>query len=227
MEIVTNIYEQTTAFTDFILGIISVLLFLTINRAGRNVDKIKTRVWGSIYICIAISSFLGGIVHGLVISALVYEILWSIIFLCSGFLISFLGVGALYDFYRSRLPMVIYWLAGGFSILFFLLNLYGPDTFIFFIGYEMLILIGALYYYNRIYRKAKMKWTFQMLLGIGLSIIAAVLQTIDSIRITLIWDFNNNGVFHLIEMFALFSFASGVLGELRFQKQQKERKEVI
>ncbi|WP_196891977.1 DUF6962 family protein [Aureivirga marina] len=221
MDIVFNTYEQTTAFTDLILAIIAILIFMTIKRVGSKIDKRKTGIWSLIYVCVAISSFLGAITHGLIISDLTYKILWNIIFLSSGFLISFVGVGALYDFYRSRLSDAIYWLAAGMSILFFLINFYGPDTFFFFIIYEALILLIALFYYYRIYRKTKLKWTSNMIFGILLSIIAAVVQTFKDLKFTIFWDFDNNGAFHIIEIFSLFFLASGILGEFRFRKKRK------
>ncbi|WP_196889223.1 DUF6962 family protein [Aureivirga sp. CE67] len=221
MDIVANSYDQSAAFTDLIIALLSFIFFLAIRRAGWKIDRRKTGIWGLIFVCISISSLLGAVTHGLEISELTYKILWNIIFLCSGFLISFVGVGALYDFYKKRLSDAIYWLAAGMSILFFLFNLYGPDTFLFFIGYEVIILLLALFYYNRIYQKTKMKWTSKMIIGILLSFLAAIAQTIEDLKITLIWDFDNNGVFHIIEVFALSFMASGVLSELRFQKKQK------
>jgi hypothetical protein len=47
--------------------------------------------------------------------------------------------------------------------------------------------------------------------GIALSIIAAVIQATGSIGFTLIWEFDHNGVFHLVQMPGIVLLAAGVI----------------
>ncbi len=49
-----------------------------------------------------------------------------------------------------------------------------------------------------------------MLIGVGLNIVAAAIQATQAVSFTLVWPFDHNGVFHLVQMVALLVLCAGL-----------------
>jgi len=59
---------------------------------------------------------------------------------------------------------------------------------------------------------------FALAAGILLNIAAAVIQSIDSIAITILVPFDHNGVFHLVQVAALVTLTAGLLRGMARQR---------
>jgi hypothetical protein len=109
--------------------------------------------------------------------------------------------------------MILVFPAAG--MIFYSITLIVRGTFIVFILYEAIVMLFALISYVVLSFRKKGAGYFLMACGIMLSIVAAACQAINSIRFTFIWEFDHNGVFHIIQIaglfFLLFGLRSGFL----------------
>lgn len=82
--------------------------------------------------------------------------------------------------------------------------------FIIFLLYEGLGMLFALgvYIWLAIYKHQS--GAFLITCGILLTIIAAIIQTMHGILFTVIWQFNNNGLFHFIQIIGIVFLVIGV-----------------
>ncbi|MBN1551877.1 hypothetical protein JW979_10425, partial [bacterium] len=85
-----------------------------------------------------------------------------------------------------------------------------PGTFIIFLIYEALAMILGIFVYGLQVIQDKKLSNILIFSGFVLSVMAAVSQTMENVRISVIWQFDNNGVFHIIQMIATIFLAVGV-----------------
>ncbi len=83
---------------------------------------------------------------------------------------------------------------------FFLFTLWKPGTFMTFIAYEALAMLFALGVYAYLFFTAALAGAGWMLAGVLVTISAAVVQATGKAGKSIFWYFDNNGVFHLIQM---------------------------
>jgi hypothetical protein len=83
-------------------------------------------------------------------------------------------------------------------------------AFLVFVLYELAAMLFALSVYGYLAAKGTTGGMGLMALGVALSIIAAVIQATRFVSFTLIWPFDHNGVFHLVQLVALVALAAGI-----------------
>jgi MYXO-CTERM domain-containing protein len=190
--------EQTTAATDLLLGLLALGLLLGLRRLKTG-DYLKQKYWMAMYAFLSCASVLGAVAHGFNMSQTTNYILWYPLYLCLASVIVFFVTGALHesggrDLSRKAFP----WLCMIAFVVYLLTAI--PDWFLLFIIYEgvgMLVSL-AIFIYLFIYKHNKSG--FWMILGIGLTIAAAAAQAFGPFYLRLIWDFDHNGLFHLIQI---------------------------
>jgi glucose uptake protein GlcU len=202
--------EQTTAVTDLILAALASVVSGSIYKTGNSRDKKKARLWAWAFGLLVIASLFGAAAHGFKMTERMNFILWQPVNLALGLTISLFAAGVVYDLKKPvlTLPLLIVFLTGG--LIFYVITVLIPGTFIIFIFYEAIAMVFALISYLILsFRKKRRDYGF-MAIGIMLSIIAAGIQATDSIRFTFIWEFDHNGVFHLIQMPGLVFLLAGL-----------------
>ncbi len=205
--------EQTTAATDAILTIFSLFIVFSLIRMGKN-QPWKSYIWSVIFGLFSIAAVLGSVAHGFKMSASLNALLWHPINLALGLMISLFVVATSYDIWgkpavrRILLPML------AIGIFFFGLTMIWPDSFLVFIIYEFLATLFALAGYTWSDLKKSFPGAWLMAMGILLSIVAAGVQASGMIRFTLVWDFDHNGAFHLIQMIAFVFLFQGLKQDL-------------
>ena len=201
--------ELTTGFTDFLIAIQCVVLILLIRRWQSENTK-RPILWSWVLGLLAFASFLGAIVHGFELSQKAQYLLWLPLYLSLGLTVAMFVVCAVYDFYglvsaKRLLPWIIL-----IAIAFFVLTQILDQEFWVFIIFEAIAMLIALILYSLLAVKNRLKGAIFIAIGILLNIIAAVVQTSD-VSMNLVFTFDHNGVFHLIQIVAIFILGYGLM----------------
>lgn len=200
-------FERMTALTDLLLGALSIYTAVQVAQY----TGFKSQVWTWAFGLLAFSAFLGSIAHGFEMSKKTNDRIWMPLNLSLGLVLGLFVVGALYDlsgevFAQKALPFM---LAIGFA--FFLVTVFIPGNFMIFIAYEAIAMLFSLGVYiflafiNRTLPGAG--WMFA---GVLVTIIAAVVQAVGKVGKSMIWYFDNNGVFHWIQMIGVILLLIGL-----------------
>lgn len=199
MEIHPSPYEKLTSLTDVAMGLLAAYISWTLLAVG----GFRSMVWAWAFGLIACSSLLGAAAHGFVMSEKTNRRLWMPINLSLGLALGMFVVGALNDFAgeesaRFMIPVMIV-----LGIGFFLVTLWKPGTFMTFIAYEALAMLFALGVYAYLFYAGVLPGVGWMLAGVLITIIAAVVQATGKPGNGMVWYFDNNGVFHVIQMIGM------------------------
>ena len=106
---------------------------------------------------------------------------------------------------RQVLPFLVVVALGFFG--YFALD---PDNFLPFILYESTVMILALAGYLRIAIRGDLPGASWIAGSIAVNIVAAVIQAGGSLQITVIWTFDHNGIFHLVQILAMGMLVYGL-----------------
>lgn len=196
MKIHPSRVEQVTAVTDILMGLLA--LYFAVGLA--NEDSFRASVWAWAFGLLAFLSLVGAAAHGFVMSEKTHSRLWLVINLSLGWTLGLFVVGALNDLFgeataRMALPLM---LAVGFGFL--LITVWKPGTFMTFIAYEAIGMFFALGVYGYLFFTNSLAGAGWMLAGVLVTIVAAVVQARGTAGKPIFWYFDNNGVFHLVQM---------------------------
>jgi hypothetical protein len=199
--------EMVTGVTDAILGILAALMAFMIWQQKKH----RSPFWLLAFILLALASFLGFGVHFFLLSEFWYGLSWQILYLLLGLTIAFFALGVLDELLIDRPPVWMVLSLLGSALVFYGVTLVFPGSFLIFLAYEALALLFALgAFLYLLVRRGKKKY-FYLLTAIFLTIAAAVLQTMDDLSFTLLFTFDHNGIFHLVQIASLWFFALGLL----------------
>lgn len=207
MEFITIPTEQTTAVTDVVFGIMAVTAALYLHRIGKK-DRQKAALWVWIFALLALAAFLGAITHGIKMSATLQTLLWYPLYLSLGLLVAFFMVAVIYDLRGQTMARRILPTMMTMAAVFFGITLIWPDNFLIFIIYKAAAMLFALGGYI---------WmTFRghpgaglVAMGILTTIIAAGAQAWNTLSFNFIWEFDHNGIYHLIQMIGIGFLLAG------------------
>ncbi|NIM52964.1 MAG: hypothetical protein GTO22_27630 [Gemmatimonadales bacterium] len=206
--------ELTTAATDVLLGVVAVAGVIYLYRL-RDSDRWKVQVWAAVLGLLAVASLLGAVAHGLELEPGVRDLLWQPLFVLLGLVVALFVVAAVYD-WRGRLAasrmlpaMVI--VALGFYAVTRVIS----GTFLVFIAYEAAAMVLALSVYTLLAARRRLRGAGVIAMAIALNILAAAIQATGTVSVTIIWPFDHNGVFHLVQMAALVVLVAGLQASLR------------
>jgi hypothetical protein len=204
--------EQTTAITDVILALLALGCIFYLWQIGQD-DAWKTGLWAAAYGLLALAAGLGAVAHGFQMSATTSWWFWHPLNLALGLVVALFVVGVIYDCWglaaaQRAVPMML-----GVGLFFFGLTLFFSDLFIVFILYEAAAMLFALGVYGWLAVTGQLPGAGWMAAGVLATIIAAGVQAGWNGRenpITLIWQFDQNGVYHLIQMIGIVLLLIGL-----------------
>ncbi|MGA1848204.1 MAG: DUF6962 family protein [Thermoplasmatota archaeon] len=215
--------EQTTAFTDLVLSILAVGFAFYLARSEVKVgSRFRTRIWTMILLFLGLSAGLGAVAHGFEMSDSLNRSVWHPLNLGLGMTIAFFVIAVIHDISGKRRAKKLIPVMVTVSLLFFLVTVFIPGSFLVFIIYEALAMLGALISYFLLTIRKKLPGSGLITMGILLTIIAAGVQASESVEFTLIWEFDHNGLFHIIQMMALPFL---VFGATRSKEKGEQREE--
>jgi len=211
MEYTKNPAEQTTALTDLILAAVALggIFFLQwgpLNASG----FARMTIWSTAFGLIGLASALGAAAHGLILGQKLQQRMWRILNAALALAVALFVVGVVIDLWGlpASYPTLPLMLLTGLG--FYVLTSRFPGIFFVFIVYEGLALAFALGAYVFLSLRGELEGAGLMAAGILISIVAAGVQFKKSISFTLIWHFDHNGVYHLIQTVGLLLLLIGL-----------------
>jgi len=201
--------ERTTAATDGLLSLAaagaSVLLLV---QAAPPSWRIQTWSWA--FALIALAAALGAVYHGVALPQRTRTRLWQILTVCLSAAISLVAVGVVHDVWGRQaaarsLPILI-----SAGLLTYGLGRRFAGLFLVFLAYQALTLVLALGAYGWMALHGTSAGAGWMAAGAGVSLIAAGIQTVRSLRVRWIWEFDRNGVYHLVQTLGVLLFGLGL-----------------
>ncbi len=210
MEFIDIPTEQTTSVTDIFLALLALGLAFFIYSIGHNRDLKKTRIWFWVFVLLSFASVLGAIAHGIKMPEQVNYYIWQPINLALGLTVALFVAGVVYDMRGFSLPRALLPIVLIIGVLFYLITVIFSGTFIVFILYETVGILFAFVTYLILAIRRKLRGSLLMALAILITMIASGIQAIGTIHIRLIWEFDNNGLFHIIQMIGLVFFLLGL-----------------
>jgi Family of unknown function (DUF6962) len=204
--------ELTTAATNLPLGLVALVAWISFyRRRGR--DPWKARVWMTAAVCFLVVSIVASGVHGLKLSEQVHFLGWTVTYLGLGLVIAAVTVGAVLDLWGERASRRVAPVMAMVALL-FVLAMRVSDRLIVFIGYEAVFVGFALVAYGYLAVTRRLAGAGLLWAGLLVSLMAAVVQTTDA-QVTMIWTFDHNGLFHLLQVPGLILMVLGVGSALR------------
>lgn len=206
MKIHPSRFEQMTALTDVALGILSgSASFQVLQFSG-----FKSAVWGWAFALLAFSAFVAALAHSFEMTQKTNERLWMPINLSLGWTLSLFVVGALIDLNGDAIAKTALPAALIVGLLFFVITVLRPGSFMTFIAYEAVAMLFSLGVYVFIFFQGTLPGAGWMLAGVFVTILAAVVQALGKTGKSIVWYFDNNGVFHLIQMIGIVFLLAGL-----------------
>ncbi|UCG87671.1 MAG: hypothetical protein JSW71_03745 [Gemmatimonadota bacterium] len=204
-----NPTELTTGATDALLGILALGCLWYLSHY-RQIDRWKVGIWTWVLGLLTAAAILGAVVHGLALSDAMTRFLWRPLFLLLALLVALFVVAAVYDLAglsgaRRALATMI-----PLAVLFFGMTQLASGTFLVFVVYEALAMLLALGIYVSLAVRRRMRGADLMAVAILLNIVAAGIQATGSIGFALVWQFDHNGVFHLVQSVAVIVLMLGL-----------------
>jgi hypothetical protein len=214
MEFIDISTEQTTAATDALVAIIAAAFAVMLSVEGGRSDRTKGRIWSAALSLLAVAAALGAIAHGFQMSRRTNELLWMPLNLALGVTVALFVVGAVYDLCSFSLPRLLVPILLAVGVAFFIVTVLIPGSFLVFVVYEAIAMLFALVVYVVLAARETLRGAAMMAAGVLVSIVAAAVQATGAVRFTLIWDFDHNGAFHLIQMVGLLFLLIGLRTDL-------------
>ncbi len=208
--------ELTTGATDALLGVVA-LACIAYLQQYRKADGWKVGIWTWVLVTLAAAALLGAVVHGFEMSDGTREFLWRPLFFLLGLLVALFVVAASYDWLGEQSARRVLAAMIPIAMGFFAITQLLSGAFLVFVVYEAIAMLVALGIYFSLAVRRRLPGARLMALAILLNIVAAGIQASGSVRFTLIWSFDHNGVFHIVQMLAVVVLMLGLRQSLRSQ----------
>jgi hypothetical protein len=201
--------EKTTAITDILLALAAAGAIVYLQRP-EPVDVWKTNIWCWAFAFMALSGFLGAIAHGLELPEARHQRIWQLLNLSLGLAVSIFVIGVAYDLFgivwaRKLLPWMLVSALG-----FFLITRLFPGIFFVFIVYEAAALFFACAAYSWLAVTDQLNGALLMAAGVLVSIIAAGIQALKNVSVTIVFEFDHNGIFHIVQILGIILLVAGL-----------------
>jgi uncharacterized protein DUF6962 len=198
IEIVASPTERTTAATDAALALLALAGAAYLARAVP--PSYARRIWQAALLALSLASTLGAIAHGIIMSEARRETLWQPLYLLLGVTMALFVVGAV-DAWRGPaaarrllLPML------GLALVFYGVTRAAQGDFLVFVLFEAAALIFSLVVYLRLAYLRTRRGAGLMALALAVSLVAGAVQASGPMSVRLVWAFDHNGIFHLLQL---------------------------
>jgi hypothetical protein len=209
MEFNDAITERTTAGSDAVLACLALGCVLCLWRV-RESDPWRLYVWSLVFGLTGAAAALGAVVHGFHWPPQARTLLWQPLYISLFASVCFLAAGVA-DYMWGR-RMAIRSLAAMIvaAIGVYAFTALGPSSFLPFAVFELSAMTFAVVGCGWLAAQSRRADYALMTAGAALSVLAALVQTQHSVSLNVIWEFDHNGVFHLIQMPSALLLAVGV-----------------
>ena len=208
MELVGVATERTTAGTDALLALAAFAAILVLRR--RTPPSFGRAIWQAALASLAVASALGAATHGLAMSDDLRELLWQPLYLALGVTMSLFVAGAVRDWRgdpaaRRALPPLLVLALGFYAV-----TRVTGGSFLVFVVYEAAALLLSLAIYLRLAAGGRRPGAAMMAGALAVSLTAGAVQASDLGPVRLFWEFDHNGLFHLVQLAGLVLLVTGL-----------------
>ena len=202
--------EQTSAVTDLILAVQSIVCLFVVRRTSEDPGFAIT-LWKWVFALLCIASSIGTAVHGFELTQEFVRVLWCPLYFALALLVALVALAAVAHFGHENLSRRLLPASIGLAFVFFIVTQLWSDSFLLFVAYEAVMMLCALgLYVACLWCPNRQRGAGSLAIGVFLTLIAAAVDTQSTLRIQFIWDFDNHGIFHLIQMLGLLIIATGL-----------------
>lgn len=209
MRLNDSLVERTTAATNVVLSLVAAggVIYLQLRPQE---TPWRLSLWSWSFGLIALSAAFAAAYHGLALTEIKRRAFWQILTGSLSMAISLFLVGVFYDVWGvdaagRGLPII---LAAG--VLIFGVSRLFPGLFMVFVLYQGLALAIALSAYAWMAASGTLPGAGWMAAGVLVSMIAAGIQTARHVHVSLVWEFDHNGMFHLVQVIGLLLICVGL-----------------
>lgn len=203
-----NPVERVTAVTDLLL---SALVIAGIVWLARNtMPSGARRLWFGGLFAFAAAGVLGFVVHWFPLPPATRTLLWQPLYLTLGTALALMMAGGIADWRgypagRKALPFFLL-----LALAFYLATRASGGKFIVFVAFQALAILVLLAVYGRLWMAERIRGSGWMFAGFVLSLLAGMAQAMKSIELHLVWTFDHNGIYHLVQMAGVICLCAGL-----------------
>lgn len=200
--------ELTTAATDVLLA--ALCLWCAAHVARDAALQPRLRPWRAGFLLMAFGALAGAAAHALHVPEQYYRLVWAPIYLALSLAVACFLLGVIHDTAPKRLPtlrpIVLALGLGCFGVATAF-----PDYFAIFLAWQGFAMLAAISGYLVLWRQARLAGAGWICIGMLISVAAAVIQATRAFSFTLVWPFDHNSVFHLVQLPGLLAIAHGLV----------------
>lgn len=211
-ELVASATERTTAATDLLLAVAAFAGAWHLTRRGPG--SLAVRIWTAALVAAGLASVLGAITHGFVLSPALREWLWQPLFLLLGTTVACFVAGAVADGFGPRPARLVLALMLLAALGFYAATRLSGGDFVVFVMFQAAGLLAALAIYLRLAARHRPGASL-VAAALALSLAAGAIQANKSLALRLVWEFDHNGIYHLVQLGGLALLVAGLGTTLR------------
>jgi hypothetical protein len=201
--------EKTTAITDILLALVAASSIAYLQRF-ESAEIWKINIWCWAFAFITLSGVLGAIAHGLELPEARHQRIRQLLNLSLGLAVSIFVIGVAYDLFgivwaKKLLPWMLVSALG-----FFLATCLFQGIFFVFIVYEAAALLFACAAYSWLAVTNQLNGALLIATGVLVSIIAAGIQASNNVSVTIVFEFDHNGIFHIVQILGIILLVAGI-----------------
>jgi hypothetical protein len=168
------------------------------------------RLWVTGLTLFAGAALLGAVVHGLELAPARRALLWQPLFLLLGSALAFIAAGAIADWRgypaaRRALPLLL-----ALALAFYVVTRLASGAYLVFVLFQGAALILALAIYGRLAFLDHRRGAGLLFTGLLLSVAGGVVQALKGVSLRIGWEFNHNGLYHLIQLAGVLCMFAGL-----------------
>lgn len=202
--------ELTTAATDAILAIQALFAVVILRRMSVR-KHMWTGLWSWVFGLLCVSSAMGAVAHGIELSQAARDGIWMVVYLVLGLLMALFAIAAISMHLGAQTAIRCLPIGLLSALVFFGVTQFWSDSFLLFVIYEALSMVLALTLYAASFWLRREPGSQYLAFGIVTGLLAAWLDTQSHLRLNLIgYQFDNHGIFHLVQMLSLALLTWGV-----------------
>lgn len=200
--------ELTTAATDLALAVVVAAGILWLRRVTMHSGA--RRLWLTGLLLFALAGALGAFVHGVELQPATRQLLWQPLFLLLGSALAFIAAGAIADWRgypaaRRALPLLL-----AAALAFYAATRLAGGAYLVFIVFQGAALALALAIYGRITFRDHRRGAGLIFAGLVLSVVGGVIQAMKGVSVHIGWEFNHNGLYHLVQLVGVVCMILGL-----------------
>ncbi len=160
--------------------------------------------WITALVCLGLAALLGGIFH-------IYPVpgLFRLIYLILAALLAGLSLATLADVFGEAIAFQYRWPVAVVALVFFLVTWLYPTRILAFAAFEVVVLVVIFLAYGYLMAVKGLAGAATIAGGVAVTLAGAFLY-LKNVGLKLIWEFDHKGVYHLVQIVAVYLFYLGL-----------------